>query len=249
MISALFLAQDETVGSAPELTDASASEMFSGAIDRLNIIFRPDELLESLSHLPLMLAAIVVVVGILCVFNGYRWHKWVVAILAFIIGIGVGLRLSQEMGRSMVVASAVGCLCAIVATPLLRVTVAIFGGLTGAFIGANAWTAIEATPDNVHWAGAIIGFIVVAMASLILFRLVVVLFTSVGGAAMVVLGAITLLINVPRWRDSVESSLQANHLVIPLLMLVAAVSGFVIQESRLRAHGVSIVGDRHASDE
>ncbi|MHC5113387.1 MAG: TM7S3/TM198-like domain-containing protein [Planctomycetota bacterium] len=249
MISSLFVAQDSS-GNAPEITNASAGEIFGGVIDRLNIIFRPDELLDALSGLPLMLAAIVVVVGVLCVFNGYRWHKWVVAVLAFIIGIGIGLRLSQEMGRSMVVAAAVGCLCAIIATPLLRFTVAIFGGLTGAFIGANAWTAIEATPDNVHWAGAIIGFIVVAMASLILFRLVVVLFTSVGGAAMVVLGAITLLLNVPTWRESVETSLQANHLVIPLLMLVAAVSGFVIQESRLRTHGVSIFGDRpqHAEE-
>ena len=84
------------------------------------------------------------------------------------------------------------------------------------------------------WAGAAMGFIVLAMASLILFRLVIVLFTSVGGAAMVVFGAIGLLLHVPAWKQAVHDSLVGNQLLIPLLLAVAAVAGFVVQESRVR---------------
>jgi len=218
-----------------------ADAFFGGIFDRLDILFHPNELLDMLSGLPLLGASVIVTVGVLCVFNGYRWHKWVVAILAFIAGIGLGFKLSQELGKSTIVAASVGCLCAIIATPLLRVTVAIFGGLTGAFIGANAWTALEARPVDGHWAGAAIGFIVVAMASVVLFRLVIVLFTSVGGAAMVVFGGICLMMHVPDWQDAVRSNLEGNQYLIPLLLTLAAVSGFVIQESRLRAGGVSIL--------
>lgn len=240
-IATLLLAQD-TASSGTE------SGQIEHLLDELNILCRSDELLTQLSKLPLIGAAVIVTVGILCIFNGYRWHKWVVAILAFLCGLGLGYRLSAEMGRSMIVAASVGCLCAIVATPLLRITVAIFGGITGAFIGANAWTALNATPVDAHWAGAAIGFVVVAMTSLLMFRLVVVLFTSVGGAAMVVGGGITLLMQVPSWETSVRESLQTHQMLIPLLLLLAAVSGFVIQESRLRAGGVSIVGREKAPD-
>lgn len=227
-------------GNTPDGVAESTGTVFGAFAHQLDILFHPHELLDALAGIPFVLASVIVTVGILCVFNGYRWHKWVVAILAFLCGLGLGYRLSQELGKSTIVAAAVGFLFAIIATPLLRITVAVFGGLTGAFIGANTWTALNAAP-GANWAGAVIGFIVVAMTSLILFRLVIVLFTSVGGAAMVVLGAITLLMHVPHWEDPVRQSLMANQLVIPLLLLLAAVSGFVIQESRLRAGGLSIL--------
>lgn len=213
-----------------------------GVFDRLNILDDPAQLLERLSAMPFIGASVVVVVGVLCVFHGYRWHKWVIAILAFLAGLGIGHQLAGEVGRSTIVAVAVGCLCAIIATPLLRITVGIFGGITGAFIGTNTWTAMNASPPEAHWAGAVIGFIIIAMISIVLFRLVVVLFTSIGGAAMVVFGGITLLMHVPNWRDAVIESLTANTTIIPLLLLLAAVSGFVIQEHQLRNDGVSILG-------
>ena len=171
------------VGQASGFTPGEGlSVFFDNWVEQLDILFHPDQLLESLSGVPLIGAAVIVTVGILCVFNGYRWHRWLVAALAFLCGLGIGFKLSQSMGRSTIVAASVGCLCAIIATPLLRITVAIFGGITGAFIGANTWTALAASPADAQWAGAVIGFVVIAMTSLLMFRLVIVLFTSVGGA-------------------------------------------------------------------
>lgn len=235
----LLLAQDQTTG-----TTATGSGR--NVIDYLNILFRPGELLDALAQMPLILAGVVVVVGLLCIVNGYRWHKWLVAILAFGCGIGIGWKLSQQMGKSVVVAVAFGGLCAIVATPLLRITVAIFGGLTGAFIGANTWTAIDSVPVDQHWAGAAIGFVILAMTSIVLFKLVIVVFTSVGGAIMVVCGAITLLMYVPDWEPAIRQSLTDNPLLVPLLLALAAVSGFVVQESRLRANGVKVLARESA---
>ena len=113
----VILAQQTSDGAAAE---SGASEGSVSIFDRLIILFRPEELLDQLSRIPLILAAVVVTLGILSIFNGYRWHKWLVAVLAFVIGLGLGWHFSQEMGRSVVVAAAVGGLFAIVATPLLR---------------------------------------------------------------------------------------------------------------------------------
>jgi hypothetical protein len=224
--------------------DAGSGDLRSTAttaFERMDMLFRPNELMDELSRLPFMWAAVLVTLGILTVFNGYRWHKWIIAILAFLFGIGLGYTLSRDTGRPAIVATAMGCLFAIIATPLMRITVALFGGATGAFIGANAWTAAGTDTPDAHWVGAVIGFIVIAMLSVIFFRLVIVLFTSVGGALLAVCGGITLLLHVPSWEPSVREGLASNEMLVPLLILLASVSGFVIQESRLRSSGVSIV--------
>lgn len=222
----LFLGQDaaEPVG----------RNFVAQTLHGLDILNRPAELLEVLGQLPFIGASVIVVIGALCVLNGYRWHKWVIMILAFLMGLGLGHLLSAKVGNAAIVAVSLGLLCAIIATPMLKVTVAVFAGLTGAFIGANVWSAVSGTPPDTQWAGAAMGFIILAMSSLILFRLVIVLFTSVGGAAMVVLGGITLLLQVPAWESAVRESLTANQLLIPLLLCVAAVAGFVVQHGRLK---------------
>jgi MFS family permease len=219
---------------ASSSSTTTGSEAIRQAILKMDILNRPDELLDILGTMPLIAASMILIVGVLCVLNGYRWHKWVIMVLAFLCGLGLGQVLSAQIGKSAVIAVALGLLFAIIATPMLKVAVAIFGGLTGAFIGANTWTAIQVGPEGMQWAGALMGFILLALLSLVLFRLVIVLFTSIGGAAMVVFGAITLLMHVPAWEPAVRDSLAGNQLLLPLLLALAAVSGFVIQESRVR---------------
>lgn len=226
-----------TLTLAQDATEPAGGNIVAQTLHGLDILNRPGELLDVLAQLPLIGASVIVVIGALCVLNGYRWHKWVIMILAFLMGLGLGHLLSERVGNAAIVAVALGLLCAIIATPMLKVTVAVFAGLTGAFIGANVWSAISGTPPDTQWAGAAMGFILLAMSSLLLFRLVIVLFTSVGGAAMVVLGGITLLLHVPAWEGAVREVLTANHLLIPLLLCVAAVAGFVLQHGRLKEEG------------
>lgn len=202
---------------------------------RLDILNHPNELLGTLQNLGVIWGSIFLVIGIICILNGYRWHKWVIVACAFLGGVGLGHLLAQQMGESKVAMMAIGLLCAVVATPMLRVTTAIFAGLTGAFIGANVWTAFAAAPEQ-YMAGAGMGFIAFALASFLLFKWMVVAFTSIGGGALAVLGAITLLLSVPSWQDSVTRSLSDNHL-ITLLVAVAAATGFVMQHQAALGSG------------
>ncbi|MEM7228302.1 MAG: hypothetical protein AAF432_05725 [Planctomycetota bacterium] len=199
----------------------------------LDILNRPEELLDRLSTLPMVWASIGVTVGVLCVLNGYRWHRWVIVVLAFCLGWVLGTNLNQSFGESEIVSVALATLLAIIATPMLKSAVAVFGGITGAFIGANAWTAFSVNPIDATWAGAAMGFIILAMASFIFFRLVIVLFTSIGGSALVVFGLITMLLQNEEWAPSVRDSLTSHELLLPLLVGVAAVGGVVIQNSRV----------------
>jgi len=227
-IPTLFLAQ-----AAETSTGDTPMPVLSSILTRMDILNHPGELMGTLASMHIVWASVLLIVGALCVLNGYRWHKYVIVICAFLGGLALGHLLSQQMGQSKIVMAAIGLLCAVIATPMLRVAVAVFGGLTGAFIGANAWTAFSASPDA-HLAGAGMGFIALGMLAFIMFRLVIVLFTSIGGAAMVVLGGVTLLLHVPGWETAIQESLSAHQLLLPLLVAVAAVTGFVLQQSEIR---------------
>jgi MFS family permease len=231
--STLMLAQ--AAETSPEMADTPLP-VISHLLTQLDILHHPSELLSTLSSMHIVWASVLVVVGALCILNGYRWHKYVIVICAFLGGLGLGHLLSQQMGQSKIVMAAIGLLCAVIATPMLRIAVAVFGGLTGAFIGANAWTAFS-TSDDAHLAGAAMGFIAVGMLAFIMYRLVIVLFTAIGGAAMVVLGGVTLMLHVPGWESAIRNSLSTHPLLLSLLVAVAAVTGFVLQHSEMQGRG------------
>ncbi len=226
MTALTMLAQEEAGRQSP-------ITVVTDAVARMDALAHPGELLEALSNLHIIWASVFVAVGALCVFNGYKWHKIVIVLCAFMAGLGLGHLLSQRMGESRLVMGAIGLLCAVIATPLLRITVAIFGGLTGAFIGANAWTTLSDSPD-VHLAGAGMGFIALGLATFLMFRLVIVVFTSISGAAMAVLGGAALLLHVPAWEPAVREALSTNERVLPLLVATAAVTGFVLQHHEIK---------------
>lgn len=198
---------------------------------RLDILNHPDELLSMLGQLNVVVAGILLAVGVLCVLNGYKWHKWVIVACALLAGIGLGMLLSSQMNERYIIAGALGLLCAVIAHPLLRFAVAAFGAATGAFVGANVWTALGYAPET-YWTGAAMGAIALGLASFIMFKHVVVLFTSIGGASLLVFSTITLALNVPTLADPVRESLMGNHLLVPLLVSVAAMIGLVLQEGR-----------------
>jgi len=49
-----------------------------------------------------------------------------------------------------------------------------------------------------------------------------------------VLGVIALLLHVPNWETTVSSSLQASPMVVPMLVIVPAVIGLIIQQALAR---------------
>ncbi|MCH2162606.1 MAG: hypothetical protein MK085_12135, partial [Phycisphaerales bacterium] len=189
----------------------------------LDIMSRPGDLVEHLATLPALAGVVLVAVGAACVINGYRWHRWIMVVLALLLGYGIGQMLSQELGKSSVIAIALGVLLAAIATPMLRFTVAFFAGLAGAAIGATLWAFFKTDQPELAWAGAGMGFIALALLSFIFFRIVVIVFTSVGGGAMLVMGLIALSLQLESTRGSVQEQLLLHPAVVPLLIGVAAV--------------------------
>jgi hypothetical protein len=204
-------------------------ETLSETLDRMDLMARPELLLESLQSMSVVLASILMFVGAVCLVRGWRWHRLIVLVLALLGGVGLGHMLSLSMGRSTVIAIAVGLLCAALAAPMLKWTIAILAGAVGAFVGANAWGLLAPDDAAQAWAGAAMGFIALGLASFILSRVIITFFMSVSGGVLFVTGSIALLLHVESVRTPILTHLEEAPMVVPLLVVVASVLGFIIQ--------------------
>ncbi|MFU8829080.1 MAG: flagellin, partial [Phycisphaerales bacterium] len=178
----LAQASPETAGTTLPDPGPSPLAIFSDAsVRRVDLLNHPEKLAQVLTDLNIVWAVIFMVLGGICVFNGYRWHKLVIVLLSGLMGVWAGVEYGGTIGAQTIVATSLGLLAAMLAWPLLRYAASVFGGLAGAFAGANIWTAIGQPPEQ-HYVGAIVGLIIVGMLAFLAFRGVVVILTTVGGA-------------------------------------------------------------------
>lgn len=211
-------------------------ELFS----RFDMLAQPDALVTHLQMLSIVWAVVFIVVGLLCMLSGARHYKAVVITVAFLVGMFAGYCLGERIDAPYIVAACLGVLLGVAAYPLMKYAVAAFGALTGAFIGANLWVGLAhamnkgggaAMPADAYWVGALIGLIVCGMLAFILFKFSIVMFTSVSGATVAVLGVLCLLLSFQPWQSNIVSGLTASQLVVPLLVFVPAVIALILQQT------------------
>jgi len=196
----------------------------------LDLLTQPQVLAESAQRLHLVWASIFIVLGAACIINGYRWHKYIVVILAGMTGFWAGRLVAPQIGNPIVASSCLAVLCAVLAWPLLRYSVALFGGLAGAFAGANLWTALDMGADQ-HKIGAAIGLVVCGMLTFTAFRAVVIVMTTIGGASLLAVGGLAALMNVESWNSSLTSGIAEHPRAMPAIVACLAVIGAVVQFS------------------
>lgn len=226
----------DSVDHAARNTGAILADTGENAIGVMNHVLRtkldflnhPQALTEMVTQINVVWAAIFLIIGTLCVIHGYKWHKTVILALAGMLGVWAGLTIGQRIGETTVVAACMSVLFVVLSWPLLKYSVALFGGLAGAFLGANLWTALGYPPADHHY-GALIGLIVAGMLAFTAFRTVVIALTTVGGATLLTVGGLAALLQVESWRGALIGGLESKPLLVPVIAAVVAATGAVIQ--------------------
>lgn len=235
--------------SAPQSMTQAIQNFFdtiAGMFSRGDALAQPDHVISHLQTLGAVWAVVFVIVGVLCMFNGYKFYKFATVSLAMLMGLFAGYWFGGKIGAPYVVAGCVGVLLAVLAFPLMKYAVAIFGGLAGAFVGANLWAGMadavnkiaseggqarNIVPAGEYWLGALLGLLICGMLAFILFKLSIVMFTSVSGSTIAMMGVLALLLGFEPWHDTVADGLRASQLVVPLLVFVPAAIGLILQET------------------
>lgn len=238
-----------TVAQSDPTVFDSVIEIFS----RLDTLAHPESLLDTLQTMSAVWAVIFLAGGLICLFQGYKIYKTVTVILALSIGAFAGYYVGKKIDAEYIVAGCLSLLMAVSCFPLMKYAVSALGGLAGAFIGANSWSALGGLLGNGgnnsvtqhYWVGALVGLLVCGMLAFILFKITVVMFTSVSGSTIAVLGGVALLLQIDTFEPTISRSISAHTTILPLLVLVPALIGFILQE--IDASGVVDKGSRKAA--
>ena len=222
------------IGQAHPTVFDSVIEIFS----RLDTLAHPENLVEALQAMSGVWAMIFLAAGLVCLFQGYKIYKTVTVVLALSIGAFAGYYLGKKIHAEYVVAGCLAVLTAVSCFPLMKYAVSVLGGLAGAFIGANSWSALgrlmgghgDNSVSQHYWVGALMGLLLFGMLAFILFKITVVMFTSVSGSTIAVLGGVALLLQIERFEATIAESISAHAMILPILVLVPAVIGFILQE-------------------
>ncbi len=232
IVSQLALLQDsEAPAVNVDLPDTgkNPASVFSEALSgRLDVLARPESMHRVLNDITVVWGAIFILVGVLCLLQGYRWHKWLIVIMASMFGVRYGMMYGHEVGNPNVAAACLAVLGAVIAWPLMRYSVAVFGGLAGAFAGANIWTAIG-QPAADHRIGALVGLIIAGLLAFTAFRYVVVGLTTIVGATALTFGVMAVLMQFEGFSSGISSEMSTHPLVVPVVAGSAALFGVIFQ--------------------
>jgi len=173
---------------------------------------------------------LLVLMGLVYLMYGFSQYKWLIAVNAAMIGMYIGTAIGTRYNHTLA-GGAIGCVVAAAATlPLLKWVVAVVGGVCGAVFGAAVWKTVGLQGD-LAWAGALTGLVGFGMLSFILFRGSIIMYTSLQGAMMLILGILGLAFKHPDTMPKVTQTMSAQPYLLPVLVFVPAILGLIYQQT------------------
>jgi len=178
---------------------------------------------------PLEAGLLLLPLGLVFLLYGFKLYKWLVSVVYAGVGAAAGTALAAYMGWEMILGMLAGALLlGLLAWPLHRVG---WGLLGAALFGGAAVILMRAQTPNVTYIAAVAGvaFIGGFILTLVLMRPLIILVTSVIGAAVVVMGALRLSLIQPVFGDPVLRTLEAKPYLLAILVALPALLGFILQ--------------------
>jgi hypothetical protein len=185
---------------------------------------------EHITSLGLVEALTFVSFGVVCLFYGWRVFKILVTICFALVGLLLGVWANKSLIGGNVIWLGVmsAALFALMSIPLMRWGVMLLGAAAGGILTGGGWLAIG-LPERYIWAGALVGVVAGAMISFIVFKIAVMLFTSLGGSALMVVGVLAILYKYMGAAEKLQDLFFNKKWFLPLMLLAPMVIGIILQ--------------------
>jgi hypothetical protein len=185
---------------------------------------------NQITALGLMEALMFISFGTVCLFYGWRVFKILVTICFALLGLLVGVWANKALIGGNVIWLAIIFIAtfAFLSIPLMRWGVSILGAVAGGVLTSGAWLAIG-LPEQYIWAGGLVGLIAGGMISFIIFKAAVILFTSLGGSGLVVVGVLAIMYQYLGAAEKLESLVFNHKWFLPGVLVIPLVVGIVLQ--------------------
>jgi hypothetical protein len=196
-----------------------------------------DTIWKHVTTLSWLQAVLTVCFGAVYLMYGWRIFKILVVICFALIGMFMGIELGKEMQYPIWGGLAGFIVFAGISIPLMKWGVSVLGAVSGAIITGGLWYAFE-LPGKYILAGAAIGFIAGGMISFIVFKVAVMLFTSVGGSILVITGMISLLNQYESIQKPPTTYIRdwffTHNWFLPVALLFCVITGIIVQNKFIK---------------
>ena len=192
-----------------------------------------DFIWQQTSILTWLQAVIGISFGVIVLMYGWRIYKALTVIGFGILGLYLGLWIGNQFQKPLP-GAIVGCvLLVVLAIPLMRWAVAVLGAVAGGILAAGIWHSCN-LPQEYVWAGGLVGFVAGGMISFVVFKLAVMLFTSLSGTSLIVIGAFALIYRYETFASDpptmhLNQLYYGNPWFLPLLLTAGTLLGIILQ--------------------
>ncbi len=199
-----------------------------------------DAIWTQIDALSWLQAVIAVSFGIVYLLYGWRIFRILVIICFGLFGMFLGIKFGAKTS-SEVWGGVFGlAIFAGASAPLMKWCVSILGAAAGGLLTGGLWYAFG-LPQVYLWAGAAVGVVAGGMMSFIVLKSAVMLFTSLGGSLITIVGMLQLLnlyeaTKVPptQW---IHDSVYNYDWFLPVVLIVPTIIGMFAQNRFIkRAH-------------
>ncbi len=169
--------------------------------------------------------------GAVCLFYGWRVFKILVVISFALLGLFLGFSITDKIVglNSQLWGGLVGMvLLAVLSIPLMKWAVCLLGAAAGGILTSGIWYASGLT-ERYILAGALIGMVAGGMISFIVYKVAVILFTSLGGSCLIVVGSLALLYLYPQTSGRVEDIIFTKKWFLPTVLMAPTLIGVILQ--------------------
>ena len=169
--------------------------------------------------------------GTICLLYGLRIFKALVVISFALIGLFAGAVITERISpdqSGIMLGIILAAVLAIAAMPLMRWGVSILGAAAGGVITAGIWYACQ-FPEQYIWAGGLVGIVAGGMISFIVFKIAIMLFSSLGGSSLLIAGAIALLHIYPATAEEVKQLFFESKWFVPAAVTIPTAAGIYLQ--------------------
>jgi hypothetical protein len=195
-----------------------------------------DLLWQHVTTLDLIEALTFIAFGAVWLFYGWRIFKILVTICFGMLGLVLGAWANQQLiaGNSFWLGLICAVFFAVLSVPFMRWGVSVLGAVSGGVLTAGAWLALG-LPKEYIWAGGLIGLIAGGMISFIIFKIAVILFTSLGGSVLIAVGGLAIVCHHLMSEDQFKTFVLQNQWFVPAIVLVPMAIGVFLQNKFIKA--------------
>jgi hypothetical protein len=172
---------------------------------------------------------LLMLVGAVYLMYGWSLHKGLVTLNAAALGGFAGAWIGDKAGYPLAACITGALVIALMTFPLRKWAIAIMGALCGIVVGVGVWRSVGLDAE-MAWAGAAIGLISFGLASFILIRGSLIMYTSIQGSMMFIIGLLGLIMKYQDVTPKVTHNMLTQPLILPVAVLVPTILGLVFQQ-------------------